>query len=142
MHPAWSPHLLRPSFLTWACLCRAVEVVCSEGPERVLELVQLGAEFTREADGNALHLTREGGHSARRIVHAADVTGREIERALLAAAESNPNVAFFEHHAAVDLIFDEVRTPSHAQFPLCCWPQARSRRLQVCQFGEAANVAR
>lgn len=52
----------------------AVEVVCREGPARVLELVKFGAEFTRNKDGS-LHLTREGGHSNRRIVHAADLTG-------------------------------------------------------------------
>lgn len=74
----------------------------------MLELVQLGAEFTRGADGE-LHLTREGGHAHRRIVHAADVTGREIERALVAAARAHPNIAFFEHHLAVDLVTDEVR---------------------------------
>ena len=63
-----------------------MEAVCREGPAAVLELAQLGAEFTCNKDGS-LHLTREGGHSNRRIVHAADVTGREIERALLAAAQ-------------------------------------------------------
>lgn len=77
---------------------------------RVMELVELGAAFTRKENG-ALHLTREGGHSHRRIVHAADVTGREIERALLAATEANGNISFFEHHAAVDLLLDEVQTP-------------------------------
>ena len=56
--------------------------MCREGPARVLELVQLGADFTRNEDGT-LHLTKEGGHSKRRIVHAADLTGREIERTLL-----------------------------------------------------------
>lgn len=74
----------------------------------MLELVAMGAEFTRGADGE-LHLTREGGHTHRRIVHAADVTGREIERALVAAAAAHPNIALFEHHLAVDLVTDEVR---------------------------------
>lgn len=73
-----------------------------------MELVRLGANFTR-APGGELALTREGGHSARRIVHAADVTGREIERALLAASTANCNIHFFEHFSAVDLITSEVR---------------------------------
>ena len=76
----------------------------------MLELVQLGAEFTRDAAG-ALSLTREGGHSHRRIVHAADVTGREIERTLLAALSANSNIQIFEHFSAVDLITSEVRSP-------------------------------
>jgi hypothetical protein len=97
--------------------CRVVEIVCREGPARVLELAALGAEFTRTQAG-ALHLTREGGHSARRIVHAADVTGREIERALLAAAAAHPNIAFYEHHAAVDLVLDEVCARSAPPVPL------------------------
>lgn len=87
--------------------CRAVEVVCREGPPRVLELVRLGADFTRNTDGS-LHLTREGGHTNRRIVHAADLTGREVERALLSAARSHPNISFFEHHLATELIVDEA----------------------------------
>ena len=84
-----------------------MEVVCREGPRYVLELARFGAEFTRGASG-ALHLTREGGHSARRIVHAADATGAEIERALVAAAAAHPNISFFEHHLAVDLLTDEI----------------------------------
>jgi L-aspartate oxidase len=86
--------------------------VCREGPARVLELVQLGADFTRNPDGS-LHLTREGGHSDRRIVHAADLTGAEIERALLAAARATGNVEFFEHHLAVDLVIDEAAGAPH-----------------------------
>lgn len=131
----------------------------------MLELAKFGAEFTRGA-GGSLHLTREGGHSARRIVHAAgergqrraldqlggqadrcwgcplhanecpsflgatarllpipccsplpgtassaaaDATGAEIERALVAAATAHPNIRFFEHHLAVDLL-SEYRT--------------------------------
>lgn len=85
-----------------------MEAVCREGAERVLELVALGAEFTRGTNGE-LHLTREGGHTHRRIVHAADVTGREIERTLVAAAQAHPNISLFEHHLAVDLVTDAVR---------------------------------
>jgi aspartate oxidase len=108
-----------------ACLCfffphfclrsshnSAVEVVCREGPARVLELVRLGADFTRNNDGT-LHLTREGGHTNRRIVHAADLTGKEIERALLASARAHPNVSFFEHHLATELVVDEVSGQLH-----------------------------
>jgi L-aspartate oxidase len=90
----------------------AVDAVCREGPKAVLELAQMGAEFTRNQDGS-LHLTREGGHSERRIVHAADVTGREIERALVAAAAANPNITFFEHHLATDLLYDKVNGVRH-----------------------------
>lgn len=77
-----------------------------------MELVRLGADFTRNADGS-LHLTREGGHAHRRIVHAADLTGAEIERALLAAAHSHPHITFFEHHLATELIVDEVSGALH-----------------------------
>lgn len=54
---------------------RVVEAVCREGPAEVLKLAELGAKFTRTKKGS-LHLTREGGHSARRVVHAADATGK------------------------------------------------------------------
>lgn len=81
--------------------------MCKEGAPRVLELASLGAEFTRNPDGT-LHLTREGGHSAKRIVHAADVTGREIERALCAAVERHSNIHVFEHRLALDLVLGEV----------------------------------
>jgi aspartate oxidase len=67
----------------------------------------MGASFDKGADG-ALHLTKEGGHSHSRIVHAADVTGREIERALLAAVASSPNINVYEHHFVVDLLTSQV----------------------------------
>lgn len=65
----------------------------------------MGAEFSKAQDGE-LHLTREGGHSARRIVHAADATGAEIERTLLAQARASPNIAFFEHCLGLDLLVE------------------------------------
>eukprot|EP00740_Mantoniella_antarctica_P002864 CAMPEP_0181349688 /NCGR_PEP_ID=MMETSP1106-20121128/860_1 /TAXON_ID=81844 /ORGANISM="Mantoniella antarctica, Strain SL-175" /LENGTH=726 /DNA_ID=CAMNT_0023462099 /DNA_START=387 /DNA_END=2567 /DNA_ORIENTATION=+ len=85
------------------CDDAAVEVVCSEGREAVEKLMQFGADFTKDEAGN-LHLAREGGHGRHRIVHAADMTGREIERALLESARAHPNVTFYEHHMAKDLI--------------------------------------
>ena len=68
----------------------------------------MGANFTQGKTGG-FHLTREGGHSHHRIVHAADATGAEIERALLAQIAQHSNIAMFEHHLATDLITDEVR---------------------------------
>ncbi len=87
-----------------AGLCRraAVETLASEGPARLRELVALGTNFSRTSDGE-LELGLEGGHSRRRIVHAKDLTGREIERALLAAVEDDPRVTILENHFALDL---------------------------------------
>lgn len=81
--------------------------MCTEGPERVRELIAMGASFDHGEDGN-LHLMREGGHSHNRIVHAADMTGKEIERALLKEVTSNPNIFVFEHHFAIDLLTCQV----------------------------------
>lgn len=96
---------MRDTIVAGAYLCdeETVKVVCTEGPERVKELIAMGASFDHGEDGN-LHLAREGGHSHHRIVHAADMTGREIERALLEAVVNNPNIFMFEHHFAVDLL--------------------------------------
>ncbi|PNH12748.1 L-aspartate oxidase 1 [Tetrabaena socialis] len=105
-------HLLLMLASAAASAARAVEVVCREGPARVMELVELGAEFTRNADGS-LHLTKEGGHNNRRIVHAADMTGAEVERALLASARAHPNIQFYEHHMVVDLVVDEYGGAPH-----------------------------
>ncbi|GMU59790.1 MAG: L-aspartate oxidase [Myxococcaceae bacterium] len=84
-----------------------VELTVTEGPGRLNALVSLGAEFNRRASGE-FDLTREGGHSKRRIVHAGDVTGREVERALLAACDEAP-IEFFEHTTAIDLILDRAQ---------------------------------
>ncbi len=79
-----------------------VDICAQEGPERVRELIARGARFDQE-DGH-LSLTREGGHSARRVVHTADATGAEIERALVARASAHPNIRIVEHQTAIDLI--------------------------------------
>jgi L-aspartate oxidase len=94
-----------------AGLCKeeVVRTIVSEGPARIAELIRYGMAFTeREVPGHPgekeLDLGREGGHSKRRILHAKDMTGREVERALLAAAEGQPNIQIFEDHIAIDLI--------------------------------------
>jgi L-aspartate oxidase len=87
------------------CHRRVVEMLVREGPERVRELMEWGTRFRH--DGQALSLGREGGHSRRRILHAGDQTGQEIERALLEAVEAEPNIRVLEDHLAVDLLLEE-----------------------------------
>ena len=83
-----------------------VRFVVTEGPDRVRELVEWGVQFTRAKEGSSseFDLGREGGHSMRRVLHAKDLTGREIERAITEKAGSHPNVSIFENHIAIDLI--------------------------------------
>jgi L-aspartate oxidase len=92
-----------------AGLCHrdAVEVTVREGPARIRKLVELGAGFDRQQNGE-WDLTREGGHSRRRVIHAGDITGRELERALLAACDDQPNIQFFPDATGVDLIRDKA----------------------------------
>src|SRR5436309_1026372 len=102
---------VRDTLQAGAGLCKedVVRAIVQEGPERIAELIDLGMKFSerevRGPDGTReLDLGREGGHSKRRILHAKDVTGREIESALLAAIAKQPSVAIFENHLAIDLI--------------------------------------
>ncbi|HZB50987.1 MAG TPA: L-aspartate oxidase, partial [Mycobacteriales bacterium] len=82
----------------------AVRVLVAEGPDRVRELLDLGADFDRDPDGG-LHLTREGGHSRRRIVHAGgDATGVEVQRALEEAIRRDAGVTVVEHALVLDLL--------------------------------------
>ena len=89
----------------------AVRAIVGDGPARIRELIDLGVHFDEKEtpDGNGgnaheLDLTREGGHSRRRVLHSRDTTGREIEETLLRAVTSNPNITVLDHHIAVDLI--------------------------------------
>jgi L-aspartate oxidase len=103
-----SPRLhARDTYTAGAGLCHtdAVNVLVEEGPRRVRELIALGAQFTQS--GPELSLGMEGGHSRRRIVRAADLTGREVERALLAAVASASGVEIHENHMGVDLLLSD-----------------------------------
>jgi L-aspartate oxidase len=105
-----SPRLhARDTYTAGAGLCHtdAVQVLVEEGPTRVRELIEMGARFT--VAGPELSLGMEGGHSRRRIVRAADLTGREVERALLSAVSSAPGVEIHENHMGVDLLLTEGR---------------------------------
>jgi len=79
-----------------------VEFVIEHAPEAIDRLCELGVPFNRE--GKDLHLTREGGHSHRRIVHVADATGWAVQAALLKAAEASPNITLLPDRSCIDLI--------------------------------------
>jgi L-aspartate oxidase len=88
-----------------ACDREAVQVLVTEGPDAVRELIGLGTNFDHH-DG-VLSLTREGGHHRDRIAHAGgDATGAEIQRALIAAVERDPRIEVIQHALAVDLLLD------------------------------------
>lgn len=92
------------------CDEKVVRTILAEGPQLVRELMQLGIHFDQRTNGQGareLDLGREGGHSKRRILHVGDMTGREIEKTLLAAVAAHPNITLFENHMALDLITTE-----------------------------------
>ena len=87
------------------CHPEVVREVVSYGPECIEWLIDQGVEFTRdEARNNSFHLTREGGHSHRRVLHVEDATGRAVTEALLAAARKNPAIDLLQGLLAIDLI--------------------------------------
>ncbi len=85
------------------CNEKVVREIVRDGPERVRELIELGLTFSKDKSG-AYDLGREGGHSARRILHVKDMTGKAIEDALLRAVSEEPHIALFEHFFAIDVI--------------------------------------
>jgi L-aspartate oxidase len=98
---------IRDTHVAGAGLCHddAVRFVVERGKQSVEWLVAQGVPFTREDDNQAeLHLTREGGHSHRRIAHAADATGSAVQHTLVERVKSHPNIEVFEWHVAIDLI--------------------------------------
>lgn len=89
------------------CDENVVRTILSEGPPQIAELMRLGMNFDEREDGagqRALDLGQEGGHSKRRILHAQDRTGFEVEKTLLLAVAKHPNITLLEHHMAIDLI--------------------------------------
>jgi L-aspartate oxidase len=129
---------------TGAGLCHvpAVDTLVREGPDRIRELIALGASFdTRpDAETGTFDLGREGGHSHRRIIHASDATGREVIRTLSNAVARMPNIEIFENHLAIDLLVDARLDPRVAT-PTCWGAYALDRTSNHVQtFAARATV--
>ncbi|MCP4704793.1 MAG: L-aspartate oxidase, partial [candidate division Zixibacteria bacterium] len=106
------------------CKKKVVEEIVKNGPRVIHKLVEIGVRFTKEQ--GKFDLGREGGHSTKRVVHAGDLTGREIERALLSACRKNKNVDIFRNTIALDLI-----TYNHRGRWRCGGAYTFSRRKRV-----------
>ncbi len=99
------------------CNPEVVRSVVARGPDNIRWLLDQGVEFTRDADSNTTggyHLTREGGHSHRRVVHAADATGRAVATTLETRVHAQSNIHLYEQHIAVDLITSR-HLPGHPE---------------------------
>ncbi len=102
---------VRDTLVAGAGLCKedVVRQIVQEAPECIMELINFGIQFDgsgkKKQNGTVEYdLGREGGHSKRRILHAKDTTGREVERGLLEVISREPNVNIYENHIAIDLI--------------------------------------
>ena len=96
------------------CDYDAVDFVVSQGKEAINWLIKNGADFTKDDEPNKetvvegdFHLTKEGGHSFRRVIHSADATGKEVQISLEKQVKKHANITLFENHMAVDLISDK-----------------------------------
>ena len=87
-----------------------VEMTVKEGPGRIKDLIGWGVDFSLwEKDANKYDLTKEGGHSKRRILHAQDLTGEEVEDTLVEEVRKQKNINIFENHYAINLIVKNNR---------------------------------
>jgi len=98
---------VKDTLIAGAGLCNpeAVRFTVENAPECIRWLIDLGINFTRNSgsDGYTYHLTREGGHSHRRVIHSADSTGKDLEETLVNAVKRRTNIKIFANHVAVDL---------------------------------------
>jgi L-aspartate oxidase len=94
----------------------ATRYIVEHGREAIEWLIAQGVPFTRDASAElGFHLTREGGHSQRRIIHAADATGHAVQVTLEQKVRAHPNIALFEHHSAIDLVTSDKLTGKGVQ---------------------------
>ncbi len=106
----------------YLCKKNIVEIVVKEGPERLRELIEWGANFDKLIDGD-YKLGKEGGHSENRILHHKDVTGKEMERALIAAIKKQKNIKVIDHCFVIDLITQHHKGAlvTKATTDVCCY---------------------
>ncbi len=117
-----------------------VDLVVETGPEAINDLINWGVQFSRKRD-DEYDLTREGGHSHRRILHAKDATGREIERALVEAALKHPNITLYQYHIAVDLITENKISQNKIDPNHCLGAYVLNiKNKQVMTFGAKFTV--
>lgn len=86
------------------CDDEVVKMVVEQGPDRIKDLIDVGVTFIRDERTGELDLGKEGGHSQRRVAHSYDLTGKEIERALVQAIKDHENIEVYENQAAIDLL--------------------------------------
>ncbi len=114
---------IKDTLIAGAGLCNeaVVESVVKEGPDRINDLINIGIQFTKK--GKNFDLAREGGHSMARILHAKDLTGQEIERALIKAVEEKNNIKVMENNFAIDLLTEHnlIEMQGSAKFNKHCW---------------------
>jgi L-aspartate oxidase len=114
---------IEDTLVAGAGLCRrkSVEIMVTEGPSRIYDLIEIGTKFTRK--NGDWDLVREGGHSMNRILHARDLTGKEIERALIDAVAANNRITVIENAIAIDLITEHNvnRLKSESLNNRNCW---------------------
>ena len=124
---------VRDTLIAGAGLCHedVVTAVVQSAPQRIKDLLKWGVHFdVKDQQGAPLDLTREGGHSHRRILHVQDHTGLEIHAYLLALALRHPNIELREFHFAIDLILDRDFTPFSVHPPRCVGAHAFDRKAQ------------
>ncbi len=111
-------HHIQDTLTAGGGLCHkdVVDLVIRDGPARIKELISLGVKFTRRRKNEKEYdLAKEGGHSKRRIIHASDITGREVEKTLLKLVKANKNITVYENRIAVNLIVTDNKKESK------CW---------------------
>jgi len=111
---------IQDTLIAGAGLCheKIVKLCVSQAPERIRDLIAFGVEFDRAQD-SSFDLTKEGGHSQRRVLHSFDQTGLAIQKGLLNACSKHPNIKIIEHQMAVDLILDKKIDPFLIGTPQC-----------------------
>jgi len=123
---------VRDTLIAGAGLCNqeVIEVMVRAAPELIDRLIGYGVQFTRLAENGELSLGREGGHSRNRIVHAGDMTGRELEKGLVESCSANPNISIDENHMGLDLIKgrDLGYDDADAERVVGCWILDRDTR--------------